>query len=276
MNATQQGQTGSSSRWRVLAVCLVAGAMLVWGFRLSAQDGKPANDKKDPAKAEKEAKPASPLEILMNGQVDLMGDMLKMMRNPNGPNDDDLMNLMQKGMRLALTAANQQLAQGGFDGNVGDPGYVSQRLGVQVKPATDDLAEQLDLPNGQGEVVVSVTPNSSAAQAGVQASDILLELNGKPVSRTPAEFARALEGIKSDVPVNALVLRKGQKKEIKGLVLRDAPPAAQPQQQQPLQIQLQLPQLNLQPFGQRGQGQAGAGWPFQGGRRPIGLQAAGQ
>jgi C-terminal processing protease CtpA/Prc len=281
MNATQQGQTGANPRWRVLAVCLVAGAILVWGFRLNAQDGKGGNDKKEPAKAEKPAQPASPLQILLNGQGELMEDLLKTLHKPNGPNDDDMLNLMQKAMRLALAAANQQLAQGGdLNLNVGgDTDYLSQRLGLQLKPAGDDLAEQLDLPNGQGEVVVNVTPGSSAAQAGVQPSDILLELNGKPVSRTTAEFAKALEGVKSGDPVNAVVLRKGAKKEIKGLVLRDAQPAAQQQQfQQFQQQQLQfpaLPQLNLQPLGPRGAGQ-GAGWPFQPVRRPIGLGGFGQ
>jgi membrane-associated protease RseP (regulator of RpoE activity) len=87
------------------------------------------------------------------------------------------------------------------------------------------LAEQLNLPRGQGLVVEQVQPDSAAARAGLKSNDILLELNGKPVSSDPREFSRMLDEIKPNTPVDALVLRKGQKETVKGLALPESRPS---------------------------------------------------
>src|SRR5262249_55449011 len=118
-----------------------------------------------------------------------------------------------------------------------------------------DLVEQLDLPRDQGQVVLQVVPDSPAAEAGLKPSDVLLEINDKAVPKAPAEFLRTLEGIKADVAVNVVVLRKGVKKEIKGLKSRESPPPA---------LLPQLPPLNRPQPGQRGQ--AVPGRPVPGAR----------
>jgi hypothetical protein len=96
------------------------------------------------------------------------------------------------------------------------------RLGAQVEPVSEALASHLDLAKGQGLLVSQVTPESAAAKAGLQALDILLEFNGKPVARDTAEFATTLEGVKAKTPVNAVVLRKGKKVEVKAITLPEA------------------------------------------------------
>src|SRR5262249_46785080 len=72
------------------------------------------------------------------------------------------------------------------------------RLGVRVDPASDELAEQLDLPKGHGLVVREVVPESAAAKAGIKPHDILLELNGKPVTNRYDELVRLVADIKPD------------------------------------------------------------------------------
>lgn len=92
-------------------------------------------------------------------------------------------------------------------------------LGVNVEPVSAALASQLDLPKGQGQLVGLVTPGSAADKAGLHTHDILLQLNGQPVSRDPAQFTRFLAGIPPKTAVDAVVLRKGKKVDVKGIAL---------------------------------------------------------
>ncbi len=99
------------------------------------------------------------------------------------------------------------------------------RLGVRVLPPSPTLAEQLDLPRGQGVVVEQVQPGSPAAKAGIKANDILLELAGKPVPSQPEQMARLVMGLEADKKVDAVVMRKGKKETIKDLTLPEVKPA---------------------------------------------------
>ena len=110
-------------------------------------------------------------------------------------------------------------------GGLGGPGAErvavreNLRLGAKLEKPTETLVEQLDLPRGQGQVVTQLNDESPAAKAGLKAHDILLELDGKPVSSDAKEFAKQLGDIKADTAVEAIVLRKGKKETIKGLSL---------------------------------------------------------
>jgi membrane-associated protease RseP (regulator of RpoE activity) len=97
------------------------------------------------------------------------------------------------------------------------------RFGAILQTPDATLAEQLDLPRGQGVVLGTVLPDSAAAKAGLKVHDVLLEMNGKPVSSNLDEFARQAEQIKADTPVDVVVLRKGKKETVKGLKLPEAP-----------------------------------------------------
>ena len=54
-------------------------------------------------------------------------------------------------------------------------------LGVQTQDLTDDIARALGTPAGQGAVVTRVQPGSSAASAGLQAGDVIVKVDGRPV-----------------------------------------------------------------------------------------------
>jgi membrane-associated protease RseP (regulator of RpoE activity) len=96
------------------------------------------------------------------------------------------------------------------------------RLGVGVSKPGPTLVEQLDLPRGQGLTLEEVRPDSAAARAGMKPHDILLEIDGKPVSNEPADFARQLAAIPAGKEVEALVLRRGKRESLKGLKLPQA------------------------------------------------------
>jgi beta-lactamase regulating signal transducer with metallopeptidase domain len=105
------------------------------------------------------------------------------------------------------------------------------RLGASVDKPSQVLVEQLDLPKNQGLVIGDVGVGSAAAKAGLKPNDILLEINGKPVSNDPAEFRKQLNDLKANTPVDAVVMRKGRRETIKGISLPEAKadePAANP------------------------------------------------
>ena len=104
------------------------------------------------------------------------------------------------------------------------------RLGAEVRTPDGTLADQLDLPKGQGLVLGAVGPNSAAGKAGMKTHDILLELGGKPVSSNPAEFVKTLAGFAADKPLDAVVLRKGTKETLKGVKLPVVKAEAEPPQ----------------------------------------------
>jgi hypothetical protein len=216
----------------MLVVSLAAVGLLFCGYRLGARaDDPPAKPEKkgQDAKPDKpEAPPMDPQQRALQAQFELMEEMMKSLRKPGGATPDDLNRMMQKAMQAAMQGQGQFPPLPALNPfGAGPTDYVDRRLGAQLKPVSEELIQQLDLPEGKGQVVVGVTPGSPAEKAGLKPSDILLELNDKPVSRNTAEFTQALEGVKPETPVNAVVLRKGVKADLKGLMLKDAPPPAQ-------------------------------------------------
>ncbi len=55
-------------------------------------------------------------------------------------------------------------------------------LGVSIQPVTPELAEQFKLPNQSGALVGGVQEPSPAADAGIEAGDVIVEFDGKKVS----------------------------------------------------------------------------------------------
>jgi beta-lactamase regulating signal transducer with metallopeptidase domain/membrane-associated protease RseP (regulator of RpoE activity) len=106
------------------------------------------------------------------------------------------------------------------------------RLGVAAQKPSPALADQLNLPKGQGLVIEDVLPDSAAAKAGLKKHDILLEFNGKPVPNEVADFVRMLNEVKANTPVDAVVLRKGKKETIRGISMPEG------RSMQPFQLQV--------------------------------------
>jgi beta-lactamase regulating signal transducer with metallopeptidase domain len=96
------------------------------------------------------------------------------------------------------------------------------RLGVHIDKPSAALADQLDLPKGQGLVIVQIVSDSAAAKAGLKANDILLEVDGKSVPSDATGLAKQLREVKADESVNIVVLRKGRKETVKGVKLPEA------------------------------------------------------
>jgi hypothetical protein len=100
--------------------------------------------------------------------------------------------------------------------------FQAGRLGVLVEPPSATLADQLDLPRGEGLVIVQVQPDSVAAKAGLKPHDILLQVNGKSVPRDVGRLLQSIAEIKADTQFDVVVLRKGKNETVKGITLPEA------------------------------------------------------
>jgi serine protease Do/serine protease DegQ len=87
------------------------------------------------------------------------------------------------------------------------------RIGVAVQDLTPDLAEALKLTDSSGAVVGSVEDNSPAASAGLQAGDVIVSLDSRPISGSADLRNRiGLTPVGSDVAVE--YLRDGARKSV--------------------------------------------------------------
>ena len=86
-------------------------------------------------------------------------------------------------------------------------------LGVETSPVPAVVTEQLGLPKGFGLVVDYVVPNSPAAAAGVQQSDIIKLLNDQ-ILMEPNQLRKLLQSFPDGTNVTLTILRKGQEQKL--------------------------------------------------------------
>ena len=99
-------------------------------------------------------------------------------------------------------------------GQLRNTGRVSRGwMGVQIRTVTKDVAESLGLPKSEGAEISFVEKGSPADKAGVERSDIVLRVDGKPVSGAD-DLSRTIAGLKPGNKVNLEVWRRGTQKQI--------------------------------------------------------------
>jgi Do/DeqQ family serine protease len=87
-------------------------------------------------------------------------------------------------------------------------GADAQGFGMTVKPLTPEVARELELGDRrEGIVIQEVTPDGAAAAAGLQAGDVIVQVNGQAV-KSVTELKSALSQV-TDRPALLLVARKG-------------------------------------------------------------------
>jgi serine protease Do len=83
-------------------------------------------------------------------------------------------------------------------------------LGVGLQPLSEDIAGSLGLPKDSGEIVRSVVPNGPAGRAGLVQGDVIVKVNGQPV--TPDQtvsYLVANTSVGSRVPLE--IIRGGKR-----------------------------------------------------------------
>jgi serine protease Do len=86
-------------------------------------------------------------------------------------------------------------------------------LGVQIQPVTADIAEGLGIEETQGALVADPQQGGPAAAAGIQAGDIIREVDGKTVEG-PRELARMIAAYDPNAEVQVTVWRNGEEQTI--------------------------------------------------------------
>jgi serine protease Do len=82
-------------------------------------------------------------------------------------------------------------------------------LGVHVQNVTDEIATSLGLQEPKGALVAKVSPDSPAASAGIQPSDVILKFDGQPIDNMRS-LPRAVAATAIGKSVAIELLRKGQ------------------------------------------------------------------
>jgi serine protease Do len=82
-----------------------------------------------------------------------------------------------------------------------------QTLGIEVQNLTKDLAEQFGYPLGEGVIVTAVTPESPAAEAGVQPGDLIQSVNRQSVNSVD-DFEKAVKRTNDNKVL--LLVRRGE------------------------------------------------------------------
>lgn len=88
------------------------------------------------------------------------------------------------------------------------PSDVEESIGLHVETITPELARSLRLDNAKGVVVSRVTPDSPAAEAGVQRGDVVREVNRQPVTDLES-YTEATSHLSPNTPALFLLERRG-------------------------------------------------------------------
>ncbi|HEV2170019.1 MAG TPA: PDZ domain-containing protein, partial [Candidatus Binatus sp.] len=81
--------------------------------------------------------------------------------------------------------------------------------GMQVGDITPEIAQEFHLENTKGVVIQKVAPDSPSADAGLQAGDVVLEINHDKVATVSDFVAKAKDAQKDKKPALLLVQRSG-------------------------------------------------------------------
>jgi serine protease Do len=82
------------------------------------------------------------------------------------------------------------------------------RIGVEIAPVMKDVAEAIGLGKPQGALVRNVEPDGPADKAGIEAGDIIVKVDGKPVEKS-GDLPRMIGAIKPGAKSTLEVFRRG-------------------------------------------------------------------
>jgi serine protease Do len=96
---------------------------------------------------------------------------------------------------------------------------VRASLGVTIQPVTEALAKGMSLPDTKGALVASVVEGSPAMKAGLKAGDVIVEYDGKAISKSE-DLPRLVAGTEIGRAVTVKVMREGKPTTVQATVAR--------------------------------------------------------
>jgi pimeloyl-ACP methyl ester carboxylesterase len=100
-------------------------------------------------------------------------------------------------MAVSISCRAQELPRRGF-------------LGIKLENLTDDARRVMGIEDVKGVLINGIIPNSTASEAGFRQGDVLLSINGTPVS-SPSEAIATIGGLKAGEPFRFDLLRDKKK-----------------------------------------------------------------
>ncbi|MBE9515651.1 MAG: Do family serine endopeptidase [Proteobacteria bacterium] len=91
-------------------------------------------------------------------------------------------------------------------------------LGIEGDPVTEEIARTLELDKAQGIVVIGVLRNGPAHKAGVEPGDVIISIDGKPVTGTH-ETLLAISRHRPGSKIKLGVIRDSKQKQIIATVI---------------------------------------------------------
>ncbi|MGR4068781.1 DegQ family serine endoprotease [Halomonas sp. LR3S48] len=101
-------------------------------------------------------------------------------------------------------------------------------LGVMIQPVSRDLAESFGMDSPSGALIADLDPEGPAAKAGLQAGDIVLEVDGEEVERSrnlPRLIGRVTPGDDAELTI----MRDGERQNL-AVTIGDWPDSEEPAQ----------------------------------------------
>ena len=116
-------------------------------------------------------------------------------------------------------------------------------LGVEIQPVTPEIANALGLKRVEGALVAETEPGGPAAKAGIVPGDVVLAVDGHPISNG-ADLAAKIGSMAPGTTVQISIFRDGGERTIP-VTLVELPgtpfkPATAPQEQEPSRLGLTL------------------------------------
>ena len=114
--------------------------------------------------------------------------------------------LLRNGKEIAMKVTVEEMSENKIASQMGSP---QQTLGITVDDINPKWQRMFHLKDKTGVVVIDILPASPADNAGIQAGDIIKEINRKPI-RNITEFTTLLSQMEKDKPVLFLIKRGAQ------------------------------------------------------------------
>jgi S1-C subfamily serine protease len=91
------------------------------------------------------------------------------------------------------------------------------RVGIAIQDVTPGLAQALELTTDRGALVTQVEPGSSAEQAGIEAGDVIVAIDGEPIDGS-ADLRNQIGLIRAGESVAVTTLRDGERRTVNATV----------------------------------------------------------
>src|SRR5882724_1917603 len=204
---TQLAQTGRVERgWLGVSIQPVT-PELAKSFGLPSAQGALVASVVDGSPAQKAGLKRGDVITEFNGRKVARSEELPRVVGETSIGRDVPVTVLRDGKSVTLTAKIAQLEEPERK-VAAQSGGERPALGLSVESVTPAEARELGLPDGRGVVVKGVEDGSPAANAGIQAGDVILEVDRQPVASV-SDLRHAVEKHAKGTPLLVLLHRNG-------------------------------------------------------------------